>query len=434
MTVKKPRVFGCMAACAVALAGCGGGGGGGGSNSAPSNLGTLSGSYDVNVSAELLVPTTVTAVAPSLPAGLRCSRASGTLPTGMTLSADCALSGTPSESGRFVSQLTVTAPGYSGSASVAFSVQVDGPSLFLVEPDNPRMLGAIDGNGKATLRDQGLFAVRPSDKIVYGVTAGRLPNGVALDPATGLFTGVPYETGKFAVTVGATLMRNGGQVTLSTVSRDFYVLETAMGFSYFTGFIDPIKLGAIKPVTPVVLNPLGALKAAKFEFIGTPPPGLTIDSSTGVVAGAASTPGLFRMAVRAFLAAPDGSQYVVDTQPIDVRVQGILPVYPPDFCGPAPCYVPYRSDDVTGIRWSYSLAPLAIYQGLPGDAYSYEIVAPSAPRKLPTWVSVDANSGVVTIGPAGAAGDGPYGMVLKVTTVRDGKAIIDYVRWDFELR
>lgn len=430
--MKKPNAYGWMAACAIAVSACGGGGGG--SSSPPSNLGTLSGSYDVNVFAELLVPTTVTAVAPSLPAGLRCSRGSGMLPPGMTLSAECALSGAPSESGRFTSQLTVTAPGYAGSASVAFSVQVDGPVLSLVEPDNPRMLAAIDGNGKAAIRDQGMFAVRSSDKIVYGVTAGRLPKGVTLDPATGLFTGVPYETGKFAVTVGATFTRNSGQVTLSAVAREFYVLETAMGFSYYTGFIDPIQLGAIKPVAPQILNPLGALKTARFEFIGTPPPGLTLDSSTGMITGAADTPGLFPMAVRVFLAAPDGAQYAVDTQPVDVRVQGVLPIYPRDFCGAGPCYVPYRSDDVTGIRWSYSLTPSAIFQGLPGDVYSYEIVAPSAPRKLPTWVSVDANTGVVTIGPVGSASDGPYGMVLKVTTVRGGRAMVDRLRWDFDLR
>lgn len=433
MVVKLEGFLRLMAWVALgASAGCGGGGGG--SSSPPTSLGTLSGTYDVNVSAELLVPTTVTAVTPSLPAGLRCSRASGTLPPGMTLSADCALSGSASESGRFVSQLTVTAPGYAGSASVAFSVQVEGPYLALFEPDNPRMLSAIDGNGKATVQSQGLFTVRPSDKTVYSITGGRLPNGVTLDPATGLLTGIPYETGKFAVTVGATLVRNGGQVTLTAVSREFYVLETAMGFSYYTSFIDPINLGPIKAVAPQVLNPLGALKSSKFEFIGTPPPGLSIDSSTGVIAGAADTPGLFKMAVRAFLAAPDGSQYAVDTQPVDVRVRGILPIYPRDFCGAAPCYVPYRSDDVTGIRWSYSLAPSAIFQGLPGDLYSYEILAPATPRKLPTWASVDANTGVVTIGPVGPASDGPYGMVLKVTTVRSGKAIVDYLRWDFELR
>ncbi|WP_457424777.1 putative Ig domain-containing protein [Roseateles sp. P5_E7] len=395
-------------------------------------MGTLSGSYDVNVSAELLVPTTVTAVTPSLPAGLRCNRASGTLPPGMTLSADCALSGTASESGRFVSQLTVTAPGYSGSASVAFSVQVEGPYLSLVEPDNPRMLSAIDGNGNATLRNQGLFTVRPGDKTVYSVTAGRLPSGVTLDPATGNFTGIPFEMGKFNVTVGATFERNGGRATLTVVSRDFYVLEPSINFSYYQSFINPIDLGPIQPAVPQLLGSLGPLRAARFEFIGSPPTGFTIDSTTGVISGSAEAPGTGALAVRVFLADGNGAQYPVDTRPIDISVRGVLPTYHPLDCIPT-CFAPYRSENIYSTIATITLAPLSMYQGRVGDVYTYEILPPTDGRKLPSWVSVAANTGVVTIKPTTSGDYGPYGMILKVTTLRNGKSMSSLQRWDFSV-
>ncbi len=421
-----------VGAALAVLAGCGGGGGGSGngSSSSPQTLGTLSGSYDVSVATELLLPSSITAVAPSLPAGLRCSRAGGTLPPGMTLSADCSLSGTATEAGRFVSQITVTAPGYAGSATVAFSVQVDGPYLSLEEPNSPRMLSAIDGNGKATLRNQGLFTVRPGDKTVYAVTAGQLPKGVTLDPATGNFTGLPVEMGKFSVTVAATLERNGGAAVLSAVSRDFYVLEPAIGFSYYQSFLNPIDLGPISPAAPQLLSPLGSLKAAKFEFIGAPPAGFTINSATGVISGSADAPGTTSLAVRMFVADSSGALYPIDTQPINVMVRGVLPTYHPLDCVPN-CYAPYRVENIYSTIATIQLAPLSMYQGRAGDVYSYEILPPTDGRKLPAWVSVDANTGVVTIKPTTSGDYGPYGMLLKVTTLRGGKSFASLQRWDF---
>jgi hypothetical protein len=170
----------------------------------------------------------------------------------------------------------------------------------------------------------------------------------------------------------------------------------------------------------------------KFEFIGTPPPGFAIDGTTGVISGAAEYPGQNQLAVRVLLAAPDGAQYAVETVPIDVTVRGILPVYSPLDCPGNVCYVQYRSESIYSTIATFTLTPRAMYQGQAGDVYTYEVLPPTdAARKLPSWVSVDRNTGTVTLLPTTSGDFGPYGMTLKVTTTRNGKTMSSLQRWDF---
>jgi hypothetical protein len=64
--------------------------------------------------------------------------------------------------------------------------------------------------------------------------------------------------------------------------------------------------------------------------------------------------------------------------------------------------------------------------------YTYEVLPPTdAARKLPSWVSVDRNTGTVTLLPTTSGDFGPYGMTLKVTTTRNGKTMSSLQRWDF---
>lgn len=410
--------------------------GGGGSGVSSSNQPALSGTYDLNASAEVLVPASVTAVTPSLPGGLQCSLSSGTLPPGMTLSAGCSLAGTPTQPGRFDAQLQVTANGYNGAATLRLSMEIGGPVLAVSEPADARMLSAVDVNARAYFQASGMFSIRPTDVSNFTVTAGRLPAGLALDAKTGAITGAPLEMGDFEITVSATFDRDGKRLTLLPVTRKFKVGGPGIVYSYYGGFIDPIAMGPLKPVVP--LGPssqeLGPYKAVLFEFIGAAPPGLQLDAHTGVITGNIDTAFQSSFKVHVSLATDDGLKYGFDTSPVEVRVKGVLPVYDARDClppGDAACYVPFHLGQV--YKGSNVYVPRAMFQGQAGDTYSYEILPPTDESTLPTWAFVDPSTGILTFTVPNDADRRVYGLRLKVTTQRGGKSFSSIQAWSITI-
>lgn len=410
--------------------------GGGGSGSSASNQPTMSGTYDVSAAAEVLMPTSVTAIAPSLPGGLKCTYSSGNLPPGMTMASDCSLAGTPTQPGRFDSQLSVTAAGYNGSATVRLSVDIGGPALAVSEPAEARMLSTVDANARAYFQATGMFSTHPSDVSNFTVTAGKLPAGLALDSKTGAFTGVPLETGTFEITVSATLDRGGQRLTLLPVTRKFTVGAPGINYSYYGSFVDPIYMGELKPAVPAgpSAQSLSPYRPVRFEFIGTAPPGLMIDPDTGVMTGTVDTAFQASFVVRVSLATPDGLKYSVDTAPVEIRVNGVLPIYDPRDCETVPsgiCYASYRLGQV--YKGNNVFIPRTMFQGQAGDSYTYEILPPIDSSTLPTWAVVNPTTGVVSITVPDDVERRTYGLRLKVTTQRGGKSFSSIQTWSFSI-
>jgi hypothetical protein len=121
----------------------------------------------------------------------------GSLPAGMTLSADGLLSGVPTSVGS--STFTVFAGDAAGATdSREYTLHVtSSPTPILVSTVLP---GGQVGNG---------YAYRPhvaggSTPYIWGITAGSLPAGLSLNTSTGLIHGVPTTTGTSTVTVAVT--------------------------------------------------------------------------------------------------------------------------------------------------------------------------------------------------------------------------------------
>lgn len=123
----------------------------------------------------------------------------GALPDGVSLSADGALSGTPTETGRFefTVRATDSATGegpYSGVR--ALTLEVDAAAISVTPTELPGVLAGVPYS-------QALSASGGIGEYAFAISAGALPEGLTLSPA-GLISGRATTGGDHAFTVTAT--------------------------------------------------------------------------------------------------------------------------------------------------------------------------------------------------------------------------------------
>jgi len=129
------------------------------------------------------------------------SVSSGTLPPGLILnSATGAITGSPTTPGTFTFTITATdANGCSGSRLYTIGI-ASSPTcpVITLSPATlpPGMLG--------TPYSQSVTASGGTTPYTYTIASGALPGGLSLNPASGLISGVPVQTGFFNVTIRAT--------------------------------------------------------------------------------------------------------------------------------------------------------------------------------------------------------------------------------------
>src|SRR5690606_32102597 len=150
----------------------------------------------------------------------------GTLPAGIVFdAASIDFSGTPTQADHFSFTVTVTdsTTGVAASIAVAYTLAVAAPTLTLV-PDTLDDAAADRPYTQEFVASGGLAPYR------YAVSAGVLPAGLSLDPATGVLAGTPGEAGDFDIEVTATDSTTGiaGTVTMQyalTVAAPVIVVD-----------------------------------------------------------------------------------------------------------------------------------------------------------------------------------------------------------------
>lgn len=121
---------------------------------------------------------------------------SGTLPAGLTLGANCTLTGTPTATGPSTVQVTATDSGSSATGT--------GPVKVTVQPVQPVTLtGTLPNGAVGQTYTQTLKASGGVEPYTYTVTAGNLPAGLTLS-TTGTISGAPTTPGASSFTVTAT--------------------------------------------------------------------------------------------------------------------------------------------------------------------------------------------------------------------------------------
>jgi alpha-galactosidase len=133
-----------------------------------------------------------------------------------------------------------------------------GAKLATFDPPPPVPPYILTPAAPATPRINGakIFGVRPGSPFLYIIpatgerpmtfSASKLPKGLALDPATGLITGVLEQKGEYQVTLGAKNARGTDKKSFRIVCGDQLALTPPMGWNSWNCFAGEVSADRVK--------------------------------------------------------------------------------------------------------------------------------------------------------------------------------------------
>ena len=205
----------------------------------------------------------------------------GELPAGLSLSSNGILAGLPSAAGAF--SFTLQAANGYGTDTQAYTGTVGSrisPTVTTTE---------LGGTLKAgTSYSQPLIATG-SIPFTWSISAGTLPDGLALDATSGIVSGTPTSNGSFSFTARATnAVGYDDQSFTGTITGSAPTLTTTT----LTALVQGLAFSQQLVVT-------GSSTITFAVSSGTLPTGLSVNSSTGLISGTPSTSGSYNFTVTA---------------------------------------------------------------------------------------------------------------------------------------
>jgi len=210
------------------------------------------------------------------------------LPAGISVDTNSGvISGTATQTGTFT--VTITATNGSGSGSSQFNLTVVAPTLSF-------------SNKAFTLQTADTTAApTPTTGFVptsYTLQSGTVPAGLTLDAGTGRISGTPTQTAIATLTIRGTRagVTADGTITV-TVNTALATINSASTFSATKG----TSLAAGSGNYQITTVPSASV-ATPTSFVivsGTLAPGLTLNTSSGVISGTPNTEGVFTVGLSA---------------------------------------------------------------------------------------------------------------------------------------
>jgi hypothetical protein len=284
---------------ACALAACGGGGGGddgAGRSDASQNL-QVSVHYEpasLPLFAQARLVPVMNGFGGHAPV---CTLLSGSVPEGTRLESDCSITGRPIRVEHALFFVRVGAAGVANTLDFQGVVNVFGPRVrYGLFPSTHFMRL---GQEVSEFPQLAFWSAPPDVPLTwnYSVVGGSLPDGITLDPATGLIQGAPRSLGEFSAQIQATVSTPFGSYRAEPTPW-VAVVEAEGSFFYSLGG-RPLPADAIVPVElgePLALFP-GALKLADVGAFtdfrisgGALPAGLTLNPASGEIRGTPTEP------------------------------------------------------------------------------------------------------------------------------------------------
>jgi len=209
------------------------------------------------------------------------SLASGTLPSGLTLSASGVLSGTPTQSGSFTITVKVTDSNGCTGTGPAYTLVITCQTITVTNPANNS--GTVGSPFSATFTQSG------ANGTATFTTSSTLPAGLTLS-AAGVLSGTPTQSGSFPIVVTVTdsngCTGTGATYTLVINCQTITVTNPAN------------NSGTVDSPFSATFTQSGAIGGATFSInSGSLPSGLTL-STSGVLSGTPQAPGTFTITVK----------------------------------------------------------------------------------------------------------------------------------------
>lgn len=233
----------------------------------------------------------------------------GSLPAGLTLDpATGVISGTPTGIGSSTFTVTVTDGFTTVEQEYMLEVTPTPEPVAITAGDAP------DG-GIGAAYSYGITATG-GGTIEFEVTGGSLPDGLSLDPATGVVSGTPTTPGTYTFTVSAA---NGR--TTDTIEVTIEVHPAASFGESPT--VPDARAGMPFSYTPEVTG--GPTKTFTVTS-GSLPPGLSLDPTTGTISGTPSTKGTYSVTIEVTDGVTTASHtftFVVEPSLVDLAFTGM---------------------------------------------------------------------------------------------------------------
>ncbi|MDQ0646595.1 putative repeat protein (TIGR02543 family) [Microbacterium natoriense] len=189
----------------------------------------------------------------------------------------------------WASSVAGTSPGDPTIAPVTFTAQWNSVAL-----DAPEITTLSLPDGIVTDAYSAPVNAIGTGPITFQVSAGTLPAGLVLDPATGVVSGTPTTAGTFAFTVSASNAGGSDEQEYTVVIRERPIITTMSlpDGTIAAPYRETIAATGTGPITFAVTA-------------GSLPPGLSLDPTTGVISGTPTVNGSFPFTVTASNAVGD---------------------------------------------------------------------------------------------------------------------------------
>jgi len=224
------------------------------------------------------------------------SIASGSLPTGLTLNtATGAITGKPTTAGTysFTTQVKDTKTGNTATASCGIKVAGTPVNLYCGSCGSTQWgWGGNSGGGSNGTVGVGysssLSVTGGTSPYTYSITYGSLPPGLTLNTTTGAITGSPTTPGTYTFTSKVVDKNGSSDTTTCTVK--------------IVGVTIDIECGACgqnaNPTTGIAYSESVSVNGGTAPYTysissGSLPPGLTLNTSSGVISGTPNTAGTY---------------------------------------------------------------------------------------------------------------------------------------------